>query len=496
MLFKVAFLSFLVFATASYNLVAHVWSSGGNGAPDALVTYNTNNGQVVHLEPLVTGKGTSPTSTKVTDNAPHHMAISADGRWIVTGGLLSFFVTLPTGNCSTNLGAGAGQNAEANGGNRDDVFLFQVIDGIPSFHSAYNVPGGCTDEFHLIPGTSGTWIISQMCNDFGNAPGYLIKFTVPQYWWQRATFSTWGVVSSSTSSFNPHGGAWTADGSQFVIGDFVIPSSLLNLNTRSYLGAYCSDPIAGPLEFGSSVRVFDNHGNQLSVITTPGVGMMAAKWLVNGWAIAAGTVPSGLGGDNNWYLINTATGAHSVAYDLAAEFGGAFSVGIPMVDTQNQRILMSYGMRYAALFSYTLSGGVPQVPFRLLWSYDFGVIAGPTDNQFPVPNTVGTHYAQVSGSLVSGTIAFVNSFVDFPVATGYQGYGTTGSGPFGTTWPNVPGSVDGGVATFLCNFAGAKTVSFFNINGGNPGSSPYLTLSNVNSGGAPHSLVFAYADLD
>jgi len=426
---------------------------------------------------------------------------------------LSFFVHVPSG-CTGPLSGG-----DANGGNKDDTFLFSVgSNGLPSFHSSYNLPGGCTDEFHNVPNTwPQQFVVSQMCDDVGNSPGGLILFTVPSSNSGTATFSTWGFKAGGAAftyadNYNPHGGDWSNSWG-FIISDFVWPASLLNYNTRQYLDANCGEALSGsPLTFRNTVRLFGvggwsgaAAGIQQRVWTMPGWGYIATKFIYRGFAISAGTVPSYLGGDNTLYMIDstcTQTPTHScltVAYDFAATYGPAFSVGLPYVDTENRRILIAYGMQWAVLLQYSVSNGVPVTPFTKVWDYNFGTIAGATDDQYPFPNTQGSHYVRVDRDLYSWGSRFVvvNSFVDFPVNKGTANsfpypYECTesGGGPLGTDWPNCPGTVDGGVATFFCNFHGGRSAASFTFgSNGLPGANPTSTFTF--NGAAPHSVVLA-----
>jgi hypothetical protein len=475
----------------------HFWVQ----SPDSLVTVNNNPwsssyGHIVSSAALPAGS-----TRKTSGNAPHHIGISGDKTWIVTGGLLSFFVHVPSA-CGGPLSGG-----DANGGNHDDVFLFHVgTNGIPTFHSSYNLPGGCTDEFHKLSDTQ--FIISQMCDDVGNSPGVLVQFNLPSNVSATATFSQWGWKASgvdfvSTDNYNPHGGDYSSIWG-FVIGDFVWPTSLLNWNTRSYLDTYCGANSANyPLTFRNTVRLFGTNGILQRTYTLPGWGYQAANFIYRGYAIAAGTVPTFLGGDSTLYMIDTTCTPSSsqtcltVGYDFSGNFGTAFSAGYFVVDKENRRILTSYGLRWLVLLQYSVNNGVPVTPFTKIWSYDFGTIPGATDDQYPFPNSQGTHYIRSQGDLYSHGSQFiaVNSFVDFPVnnvngGLQYECLNEAGGGPLGTAWPNC--HTDTGVATFNCNFHGGRTAASFTFGwNGLPNNAPDSGFNPAfGTGTTPHSVVF------
>jgi len=445
---------------------AHIWTAGDSDTnPDALVTvdYTVDShryGQVTNVAKITAG----PTR-KLHGNAPHHIGQSGDGRWIVAGGLLSFFVTAPV-------------VGPINGGNKDDVFLFLVgEDHKPTFHSSYDLPGGCTDEFHYTG--ENTWIVSQMCDDFGNAPGGLYKFTAPCRAWPKhgcsVAFATWSNFirsgESTLTGFNPHGGEYHPE-KGFIISDFVWPASLLNSFTKGFLQSIGDN--VDPLTFRGTVRHFDTHGNFIRTFNTPtapftysgnlgsftinvNIGLMQAKFFprTNGrYAFASGTFLN-----YNLFLIDLTCAAASThctpvtpVYDWSVDFPGTIlSTGIPHVDAEHSAILSTVGMKHLGLIGYRLDNTGKPTNFRKRDGIDFGTIDDGATPQWPTQGYPGSHYVAVLEGRRTRAVV-INSFVDFPVNPGYICGDLLGC-------PNSdqqPG--------FMYNFHGARTVASVFIN--------------------------------
>jgi len=272
--------------------------------------------------------------------------------------------------------------------------------------------------------------------------------------------------------------------------DFGWPASLLNYNTRSYLDTFCGESLTNAsLTLRNTFRVFDTTGIMQRVYTLPGVGYMSTKYVYGGYGVT-----SGGSGDYSLVMIDStctqtsSTPCYSVAFDLEAAYGALFSVGLPQTDPSNQRMMICYGMRWVVLLEFQVVDGVPQTPFNKIWDYDMGVIAGPTDDQYPVPNTQGSHYIRLSHDLKSEGSRFivVNSFLDPPVnnQNGDLAYECQSEG----TWPNC--QTDTGVATFFLNFHGGREVVSFTF--GSDGLPAIDTAWTPNlQGGTPHAVALS-----
>ena len=121
-----------------------------NNAADfvAVVDFNEKSstyGHILKVVPLVSNpsKGIGQTG-----NEPHHSGISSDGKYYITGGLLSFLTK------------------------QKEIFVWKIpqnpADG-PKFFCAIDAPGACTDEFLPIGGAQ--FIVSMMCNENAGSPG-------------------------------------------------------------------------------------------------------------------------------------------------------------------------------------------------------------------------------------------------------------------------------------------------------------------------------------
>jgi hypothetical protein len=147
-------------------------------------------------------------------NEPHHVGLSADGKVLGAGGLLSVL---------------KGQN---------EIFFFDVSNPFtPTFLSSANPPhSSITDDFDPLP--QGGFLVTMMGGPMGHAPGRVVEFNknlqlVAEY-----------PENPPDDGFNPHGIALRPELNLMVTSDFVCPATTL-------------DAMPGMVDFRGSVRVWN-----------------------------------------------------------------------------------------------------------------------------------------------------------------------------------------------------------------------------------------------
>ena len=189
-------------------------------APDFLAVIDfdeksSSYGKVVATAPVV--------GPNATGNEFHHIGLSADGKTVACGGLLSVL---------------KGQ---------DEVFFFDVSNPrAPKFHSSANPPlSAITDEFHALP--HGGFLVTMMGGAQGHAPGRVAEFDgalnlVKEY-----------PENPPMDGFNPHGISVRPEINLMVTSDFICPSTTLNAVPRGGFAWQCTR--VGP----QSARDFAQH---------------------------------------------------------------------------------------------------------------------------------------------------------------------------------------------------------------------------------------------
>jgi selenium-binding protein 1 len=233
-------------------------------------------GRVINTVPLA-GPG-------ATFNEPHHMHLSADGRILGCGGLLSVLSGQP------------------------GIFFFDVTDPRrPRFLFSTSDPNSSiTDDFLPLP--AGGFLVTQMGSAIGDAPGRVVEFDG-----RLNRIGSW-PVNPPADGFNPHGISVRADLNLMVTSDFILPDSTLSI-------------AAGPPVLRSTVRVWDFQKRQITkTIEAPGgVGMLDVKLLPadrRGLGYTSGSFNGLL------YLIDPQAGTATEAFDFANV--------VPHVDTPIQ----------------------------------------------------------------------------------------------------------------------------------------------------------------
>jgi selenium-binding protein 1 len=213
-------------------------------------------------------------------NEPHHVGLSADGRILACGGLLSVL---------------KGQK---------EVFFFDVSNpAAPKFLSAADPPlSAITDEFHALPG--GGFLVTMMGGPKGHHPGRVAEFN------KDLQLVAEHPANPPDDGFNPHGISVRPELNLMVTSDFICPSSTLHA-------------MPGGLDLRGSIRVWDFKGRKiLRTIKLPGpVGSIDVQLIPGdpqGRGYTAGMT------DDQLYLLDTARGTARPVFDFTTIGRGGF----------------------------------------------------------------------------------------------------------------------------------------------------------------------------
>jgi hypothetical protein len=207
-----------------------------------------------------------------TSNEPHHVGLSADGRVLACGGLLSVL---------------KGQK---------EIFFFDVSDPAqPRFLSSADPPqSAITDDFYPIRG--GGFLVTMMGGAAGHHPGRVAEFDrdlrmVAEY-----------PADPPADGFNPHGISVRPDANLMVTSDFICPATTLHA-------------VPGNPDLRGSVRVWDFKQRKiLRTVTLPhAAGSIDVKLIphdTKGRAYTAGMT------DDTLYLVDTRKGTARDVFDF------------------------------------------------------------------------------------------------------------------------------------------------------------------------------------
>ncbi|MDP9087563.1 MAG: selenium-binding family protein [Pseudomonadota bacterium] len=207
-------------------------------------------------------------------NEFHHIGLSADGKTVACGGLLSVL---------------KGQ---------DGVFFFDVSNPhLPKFHSSARPPlSAITDEFHALP--EGGFLVTMMGGAQGHAPGRVAEFD------ENLNLVKEFPETPPLDGFNPHGISVRHELNLMVTSDFVCPSTTL-------------DATPGGVDFRGSVRVWNFKRRQIvRTIGIPGGGGTIDVRLIPGDPRERGYTASML--NDQLYLLYTRQGTARPVFDFAA----------------------------------------------------------------------------------------------------------------------------------------------------------------------------------
>jgi hypothetical protein len=252
-----------------------VWAGDkAHVAPDfiAVIDFNQkspNYGKVLSTVPL--------TGPNAIGNEPHHVGLSADGKTLALGGLLSVL---------------RGQ---------DQVFFFDVSHPRdPVFLSSNNPPNASiADEFDSLK--NGGFLATFMGSPDGANPGRLVEYDANQRFVQA-----WPSVPP-TDGFDPHGLSIDEKHNLILTSDFICPLHTLNVTGGN------------EVILRGSIRVWDFKtrsilkkivvGNPASPAGTINVELIPGDGQLR--AYTAGMV------DNQLYLVDTKKGTATPVYDFS-----------------------------------------------------------------------------------------------------------------------------------------------------------------------------------
>jgi len=210
-------------------------------------------------------------------NEPHHMHLSADGKILGCGGLLSVLSGQP------------GIFFFDTSNPRKPRYLFSTSDESSSI----------TDDFHPLP--QGGFLVTQMGSADGGSPGRVVEFDG-----RLRQVGSW-PARPPIDGFNPHGISVRPDLNLMMTSDFIMPGSTLNV-------------FDGPPVLRNTIRVWDYQRRRImKTITAPGAaGTMDVRLIPGdprGRAYTAGMF-NGL-----IYLVDPLAGTATPAFDTSEQGG-------------------------------------------------------------------------------------------------------------------------------------------------------------------------------
>lgn len=251
--------------------VLYVWAGDQtHKAPDFLAVVNFDEsspdyGKVITTRPLPAPGETS--------NEPHHVGLSADGRILGLGGLLSVL---------------KGQK---------EIFFFDVSKPVdPRFVSSADPPlSSITDEFLALP--NGGFLVTMMGGAEGHAPGRVVEFD------KDLRLVAEHPAAPPADGFNPHGISVRPEANLMVTSDFICPTTTLHA-------------VPGDLALRGSVRVWDFRKRVIvRTVTLPTpAGTIDVRLIPNDKLLRAYT--AGMT-DDKLYLVDTQKGTATAVFDFA-----------------------------------------------------------------------------------------------------------------------------------------------------------------------------------
>jgi selenium-binding protein 1 len=211
---------------------------------------------------------------EASGNEPHHVSLSADGKVLGAGGLLS---------------ALKGQN---------EVFFFDVSHPkTPRFLSSANPPlSSITDDFYPLP--KGGFLVTMMGGPMGHAPGRVAEFD------KNLQLVAEHPAAPPDDGFNPHGIDLRPELNLMVTSDFVCPSTTLH-------------SMPDGVDFRGSIRVWNlSQKTILRTIELPDSGGSIDVKLIPGDPDARGYTAGML--DDQLYLIDPNAGTTTPVFDFGA----------------------------------------------------------------------------------------------------------------------------------------------------------------------------------
>ncbi|MGH9362675.1 MAG: selenium-binding protein SBP56-related protein [Thermoanaerobaculia bacterium] len=261
-------------------------------------------------------------------NEPHHVGLSADGRVLAAGGLLSVLKGQP------------------------EIFFFDLSQpAAPKFLAAADPPqSAITDEFYPLP--DGGFLVTMMGGAAGHHPGRIAEFG------PDLKLRAEHPERPPDDGFNPHGISVRPDLDLMVTSDFICPTSTLHA-------------VPGDLALRGSVRVWRFSSRELlRTIPIPGAPGTIDVQLIPGDREGRGYT-AGMG-DDRLYLLDTKAGAARAVFDFSAVAKGGWPQ-LMRLTRDGKRLFAS--MNQAGKVAM-LDVSDPERP-ALLATLDLGAGAGP-----------------------------------------------------------------------------------------------------------------------
>jgi selenium-binding protein 1 len=304
----------------------YVWAGDqARKAPDflAVVDFDASSpqyGKVLKTVPLP--------SPGASNNEPHHVGLSTDGKVLACGGLLSVL---------------SGQK---------EVFFFDVSNPAePKFISSADPPNSAiTDEFYALP--EGGFLVTMMGGAQGHHPGRVAEFG------KDLKLVAEHPAEPPAEGFNPHGVSVRPEINLMVTSDFICPSSTLN-------------SVHGDLALRGSVRVWDYEMRKiLRTIDLPGAGGTIDIRLIPGDSAGRGYTAGMI--DDKLYLLDTKKGTAKPVFDFATIAKGGWPQ-LMRVTADGKRLFVSMNMAGKVAMFDTSN---PERP-KLVKTLDLGKDSGP-----------------------------------------------------------------------------------------------------------------------
>ncbi len=263
-----------------------------------------------------------------TGNEPHHVGLSADGRVLACGGLLSVL---------------KGQK---------EVFFFDVSDPeSPRFLTSSDPPlSAITDEFYPLAG--GGFLVTMMGGANGHAPGRIAEFD------GNLDLIAEHPENPPQDGFNPHGISVRPEINLMVTSDFICPSTTLHA-------------VPGTPELRGSLRVWDfAHRKIVRTILLPDpAGSIDVRLIPHDERQRGYT--AGMA-DGKLYLFDAQRGTAKAVFDFDMISPGGWPQLMKMTE-DGRRLFVSMNIAGKIAMFDTSD---PEEP-RLLKALDLGANSGP-----------------------------------------------------------------------------------------------------------------------
>jgi WD40 repeat protein len=263
-----------------------------------------------------------------TGNEPHHVGLSANGKVLAAGGLLSVLKGQP------------------------EIFFFDVSDpGEPKYVSSVDAPlSSITDDFEALG--NGGFLVTMMGGAQGHHPGRVVEFN------KELKIVAEHPENPPQEGFNPHGISVNAESNLMVTSDFICPTSTLHA-------------VPGGLDLRGSIRVWDLKRRQiLRTVDIPGAGGTIDVKLIpgdrEGRAFTAGML------DDKLYLIDTKQGTATAVFDFRTIATGGWPQLMRMT-RDGRRLFITMNQAGRVVMFDTSHPAAPKV----LDILDLGPDAGP-----------------------------------------------------------------------------------------------------------------------